>query len=245
MFVCESHLKRKTALLIALVMVTSIVLSYLVYARFFARYFFPGKYDKSIIRNTDNVEEENALAVAENADYSAIFNVQRFTTWDDSNETWPYTWANLIDSQVIEYYDDRFESLKGTSQSIEFHYETNVYTWDQIHVVYIPAPTGGNIHNDSIQVLSQNGSLLFENADFTGPTWGMQFAYRYNSEHQAIQANQIDFSFSKSYVIEMQLKYNEVWGSLAAFYADVYQIIIVDQNFVPRLLCVQSAKGIS
>lgn len=201
-------------------------------------------YERTIIRNTSNVEEANALTVAENSNYSDIFNLQRFTTWNH-NETWAYTWANFIDTQVIEYYDYRFESLRGKPRGIKFHYEANVSTWDQIRVVYVPAPEGANIYDDAMQILSLNGSVLFENAKYTGPRWGMQFAHRNDSEYQRIVAEEINFSLSESYVIEMTLTYNEIWGPLAAFYVKVYQIIIVDQNLVPSLYCVQSDQLIS
>jgi hypothetical protein len=161
------------------------------------------------------------------------------------NETWAYTWANFIDTQVIEYYDDRFENLKGEAGGIKFRYEANVFTWDQIRVVYVPAPEGASKYNDAIQILSPNGSVLFENAQYTGPRWGMEFAYGNGSEYQRIPAEEINFSLSKSHVIEMTLDYDEYWGPLAAFSVSVYQIIIVDQYFVPLLFSVQSTGTIS
>jgi len=201
----------------------------------------PPIYEKTIIRNTGNVKEANALTIAETSNYSDILDLQRFTTWNH-NETWPYTWAKFIDTQVIEYYDDRFENLKGEPLGIEFHYEASVFTWDQIRVVYAHAPQGASIHDDAIQILSPNGSVLF---DYTIPTWGMRFAYRNDSEYQEIIAEEINFSLPKSYVIVMTLNYDERWGPLAAFSARVYQIVIVDQDFVPCLFCVQSSEGIS
>ena len=226
-------------LLIALVIIVFILIFY-----FLLFLFIAGKYEKAIVRNTSNVEEANALTFAENSNYSGIFNLQRFTT-SNHNETWPYTWANFIDTQVIEYYDNRFENLKGEPKSIRFHYEANVFTWDQIRVVYVPAPEGGNIYDDAIQILSPNGSVLFENAQYTGPRWGMLFAYRNDSEYREVMAEEINFSLSKSYVIEMKLIYDETWGPLAGFVVDVYQIIIVDQDLVPFLFCVQSKQFIS
>ena len=206
------------------------------------------KYERTIVRNTSNIEEANALTIAENSNYTEIFNLQRFTTWNH-DETWAYTWANFIDTQVIKYYDDRFENLKGRiigkPEGIKFRYEANVFTWDQIRVVYVPPPEGASIYDDAIQVLSLNGSVLFGNAQYTGPRWGMKFAYWNDSECQRITAEEIDFSLSKSYVIEMTLNYDEVWGPLAGFLVGVYQIIIVDQDFSPFLFCVQSSQGIS
>lgn len=227
--------------MLTIVIIISISISYLLWFFYSKR---SDAYERTNIRNTSNVEEANALTIAENSNYSDIFNLQRLTTWDH-NETWAYTWANFIDTKVIEYYDDRFENLKGKAGGIKFHYQANVSTWDQIHVLYVPAPKGANIYDDAIQVLSPNGSVLFENARYTGPRWGMLFAYWNDSEYQETVAEEIDFSLSKSYVIEMTLRYDEMWGPLAGFIARVYQIIIVDQNFVPFLYCVQSMQGIS
>lgn len=232
-------MRRKIGLMLTIVIIVSMSISYFLLSLFSA-----GEYEKAIVRNTINVEEANALTITENSNYSDIFNLQRFKAWDH-NETWEYTWANFIDTKVIEYYDDRYENLRGKPRGIKFHYQANVSTWDQIRVLYVPAPKGANIYADAIQVLSPNGSVLFENAQYTGRIWGMRFAYRNDSEYQEIVAEEIDFSLSKSYVIEMTLSYDETWGPLAAFIVWVYQIIIVDQDFVPFLYCVQSVQGIS
>lgn len=231
------HFKKRYApthlLLIALVIIVSISISY------FSLPLLSGTYKKAIVRNTDNVEETNALTIAENINYSDIFNLPRFTPGE-------YTWANFIDTNVIEYYDYRFENLKGKPERVEFNYVANVFTWSQIRVVYVPAPEGEtNLDADAIQVLSINGSVLFENAQYTGARWGMLFAYRNDSEYKRIKAEGINFSLSKSYVIEMKLVYDETWGPLAGFGCQMYQIIILDQDFVPFLLCVQSDHFIS
>lgn len=241
-------MKRKIALVIALVMIFSISISYLIWSLYLYRDTHP-EYERTIARNTSNLQEANALTIAENSDYSTIFDLQRFTAMNH-NETWAYTWANFIDTQVTEYYDDRFENLKGKigdikPKSIRFHYEADVFAWDQIRVIYIPAPEGGSIYDDSIQILSANGSVLLENAQYTGPRWGMKFAYWNGSEYQRITAEDINFSLAKSYVIEMTLRYDEIWGPLAAFFAKVYQITIADQHFMPLLLCIQSDQLIS
>ena len=233
-------MRRKTGLIIAIVVIISISISYVLSFRYIHRDTRP-IYEKTIIRNTSNVEETNALTIAETSNYSNILDLQRFTTWNH-NETWPYTWAKFIDTPVIEYYDARFENLKGKPLDIEFHYGANVFAWDQIRVVYAPAPQGASIHDDAIQILSPNGSVLF---DYTIPTWGMRFAYRNVSEYQEIKAGEINFSLSKSYVILMTLNYKERWGPLSAFSSRVYQIVIVDQDFVPCLFCVQSSESIS
>jgi hypothetical protein len=200
---------------------------------------------KSIVRNTDNAEEETALLAAENANYTDIFKVERFKGFSNSSDYSRYTWANFIDAEVIKYYDNRFESLEGKPKDIEFSYEANVYAWNQIHIVNGSPPENGSRYDDSITVSSPNGTILFKNADCTGPNWGMVFFYGNSSGYREIQAGTIDLEFSNCYVMEMKLKYSEVHGPLAAFISDVYEIIIVDKNFTPLLLCIQSIYAVS
>jgi hypothetical protein len=227
-------MRRKIVLLFVAVLAVALIAASLFLITRFVLNSGSGVYEKSIVRNTDNAEEEQALSAAENSDYLTIFNITRFT------ESGTYTWASCIDNAVINYYDSRFENMKGKPEETEFHYEANVYAWSDIRVV-MPE----NANNDTIRVLSANGMVLFENADYTGPSWGMQFALRNGSEYQKIQPSEVNFTFSKSYVVEMKLRYSEVYAPLAAFYSDVYQIIVVDENYVPQLLCVQSENLIS
>jgi hypothetical protein len=192
------------------------------------------KYERTIARSPNTIEETNALAIAEDFNYTSIFGLQGFTT-RDHNDTWAYTWANFIDTQVIDYYNYRFEALKGRvlakPEGIRYHYQANVSTWDQVHVVY----------DDAIQVLSRNGSVLWQNSHYV--TSLMKFAYRNASGYQRIAAEEINFSLSKSYVVEMTLEYDEMWGPLAGFVVGNYQIVVVDQDFAPFLCCVESWQG--
>jgi len=221
-------------LLIALLIIVSISIYY-----FSLPLLSAGTYEKAIVRNTDNVEEAHALTIAENINYSDIFNLPAFTSWDQ-NEDWGYTWTEFIDANVVEYYDYRFENLKGQPERIDFHYVANVFTWSQIQVVYVPVPKGETRVDDAIHILSTNGSILY-----TVEKWETSFAYRNNSEYRRVEAEEINFSLPKSYVIAMKLEYDETWAPLAGFGCNVYQTIILDQDFAPFLLCVQSDHYIS
>lgn len=206
---------------------------------------FGVSFEKSIIRNTSSSDEETALTTAENLDYSGIFNLQRYATLGHVRDPWPYTWAQFIDTQVIEYYDYRFESLRGTPQGIDFSYDATVIRCDQIRVMYVPAPENGSIYDDALQVLGSNGTILLENPKYSGPAWGMRFALHNDFKYQEISAEEIDFTLSQAYIVEMTLEYNEVWGPLAAFFSRVYQVTIVGEDFEPFLLCVLSKELIS
>lgn len=229
--------------MIALLMAASAAVSYILLTSLNTGSNSPSSYEKSILRNTDDEEERKALSAAENINYTDIFKVERFQSSNFSDYS-HYTWANFIDAEVIKYYDDRYENLKGKPEDIDFRYEANVYAWDQFRI-HTPPRENEDYYNDTIRVLSPNGTILFQNANFTGPNWGMKFTYRNGSSYQEIPAYEINLSFSNSYVVEMKMQYSEIYAPLAAFFSDNYQIIVLDQNFVPLLLCVQSKKIIS
>jgi len=245
-------LKRKIALVISLVIVIFIVISIPISYLIWFRHLRPApgpSYERGISRKTSNLQELYALAIAETSNYSHIFNVERFSTYNH-NETWPYTWANFIDTQVIKYYDNRYENLKARTdftrpEYIRFHYEANVHAWDQIHVVYVPAPEGASTSAGSIQILSQNDSVLLKPPQYAGLSSGMKLAYGNDSEHQVIAGEEIDFSLTKSYVVEMTLTYDEFYNGLAAFFVEVYQIVVVNQSLMPLLFCVESVGVIA
>ena len=189
-----ASLRRNKILAICLAMLIVVAAIYLVLDNF--RVIPNGKYDKSIVRNTDNIQEEYALAAAENANYSGIFETERFDGSSDPEAylhpgTYlEYTYANFIDAQVTKYYDSRFESLKGKPRTMEYSYEATVYKWDQIRFLNGPRTDNQTGSNDSIIIMSPNGTTLFENPQFTGPNWGMRFAYNNGSEFELVGCRQ-------------------------------------------------------
>src|SRR4030042_1674366 len=100
-----ASLRRKILLLIALLMAASVAISYILLISLNTGSNSPGGYEKSIVRNTDDEEERNALSAAENINYTDIFKVERFQSSNFSDYS-QYTWANFIDADVIKYYDD-------------------------------------------------------------------------------------------------------------------------------------------
>ena len=226
-------MKRKIGLLIISVLVVSIVVSYLALTRFAPSLFTHGEYKRAITRDFDNVEEENALIIAENINYPDIFHLTRLR-----ETTGPYkeTWANCIDTQVIEYYDDRLENLKGVRGKIEFEYEANVSTWKLIRLVS---------SQSHMRVQSSDGIVLHETIQYPYSGWDMKFAHRNDSRYFAISAKEINVTLSMGYIVQMTMRYYEWWSSLAAFLVDNYQLIVMDQDFTPLLVCLQSVQGIS
>ncbi len=239
-------MRRKTIALITLTVIVLVVVSYFAVAQLDAIINRGGKYDKSIVKNVSTPEEEQALFAAENANYTNIFQMERFDGSSDPDSYLhpglylEYTYANFIDSEVLHYYGTRFESLKGKTKLTEYNYEANVHTWSNIRFSTGPMVDNASRYNDTITISSPNGTVLFRNADYTGASWGMKFAYRNGTTYQMLDAGGIDLDFADCYVVEMNLKYSETYAPLAAFFSDVYQIVIVDKNFVPVFLCVQS-----
>ncbi len=232
-------LRRKSLLLAVVILIIAIVSSYVLLTKLNMNnnaYTF----SKSITRNTSNTEEEHALSVAESTDYADIFNMSLLTGlgfgWQDNvNDYSNYVWAQLVDSEVINYYDMRSSILKGNA-SITYSYNATVHSWNQIHIAHVSMLDNA----DSITVLSSNGTILFQNSG-----WVTNYAYYNGSWHQSINASEISFDLAKSYIIEMDLQYMETYAPLAAFYSHVIQTVIMDENYQPRLLATFNSNVIS
>lgn len=197
--------------------------------------------EKSIIRNTDTPEEENALQAAENINYTDIFKIGRLTglglSSSNLSDYSQYTYANFIDAEVLNYYEARYESLKGKLWSMGFYYNANVSAWDKIQAVYVTPPT---MYPDTVRISGSNGTILNEYSGYE-----CRYAYGNNSGIQEIQASAIDFELSNCYIVEMRLDYSEAPGNLSGFHCIVYQTVIVDGNLKPLLICVQPEQAIS
>ena len=210
------------------------------------------KYERNIARNLDNSEEENALAVAENINYSAIFSQERFDgSTDPEAYLHPgiyleYTYANFIDSTAIDYYETRYNDLqgKGYPRQIEMTYEANVQKWTEIRVFNSAPPENVTWYNTTVVFSAPDGSVLFQNTGFFGKEYGFRFTYKNQSGYQTLEPV-FDLTFSDCIIVEMKLLYSETYAPLAAFWSDVYQIVVLDQNFEPVLLGLEARKVIS
>jgi hypothetical protein len=206
----------------------------------------PQKYERRIARNFENQEEERALIVAESINYSSIVSSERFAGSSDPEAylhpgTYlTYTYANFIDSEVIKYYEARYNSLhgKGDPKQIELTYEANATKRSEFRVFNSPAPEGVTWHNTTVVISAPDGSFNLRNSG------QMKFFYKNQTSYQMTEWG-YDFNFSDCYVVEMKLVYSEIYAPLAAFWSDVYQIVVLDQNFVPVLLGVESQNVVA
>ncbi len=195
-----------------------------------------GRFERSIVRNASNNEEWTALTVAETVDYSEIFKETRF---EGRTGYQYYTWANFVDSQVIEYYD-RFDAharntLRGEAEGIEFRYEANVSTWNQIRIEY---------RASAIEIRSLDGTALYETKEFH-PSVGVKFAFRNDTKYQGVSAGELNFTMPMGYIVDMSFYYREYYAPLAAFSSRVHQIVVLNQTFTPILLGGARRKAIS
>ena len=234
---------KKALLIIAVCTVAVIVMSLFVWIQFHPE--IPHKYEKSIVRNFDTQDEERALLAVESINYSAIVSLERFDGSSDPEAylnpgTYlAYTSANFIDSEVIDYYETRYDNMqgKGDPGRIELTYEANVTKRSDFRIYNSPAPEGVAWHNITIVMSTPNGSVSFNSGH-------MQFFYRNQSGYQMIEW-EYDFNFSDCYVIEMKLAYSETYAPTAAFFVNIEQIVVLDQDFVPVLVGVASGMAVA
>lgn len=233
---------RKRAIVITVCLVALIATALLVWDLLQLQ--IPPKYEKTIARNFDSQEQETALLAAESIDYSAITSFKRFGSSDPEAYLHPgtylaYEWTNFIDSEVIDYFETRFESQRGKlfPRQIELNYEANVNSYSDFRIYNSPAPEGVAWHNITVVMSAPNGSVSFNSGQ-------MQFFYKNQSSYEIIQW-EYDFNFSNCHVIEMKLKYSEIYASTAGFFSNVHQIVVLDQNHMPVLVGLESGMAVS
>jgi len=237
---------KKVPLIVAVGAVALIVISLFVWVQFHPE--SPHKYERAIARNFDTQEEEKALSAAESINYSAISSLERFDGSSDSEAylhsgTYlAYTGANFIDTEVINYYQTRYDNLQGKEdpkypKGIELNYEANVTKFSEFRIYNSPAPEGVTWHNTTIVMSASNGSVSFNSGN-------MQFFYRNQSDYQLTEW-EYDFNFSDCYVVEMKMVYSEYYAPVAAFWSNVNQIVVLDHNFVPVLIGLESGTAVS
>ncbi len=235
---------KKTLVILAVCMAALVAMSYFTWSQLFPQ--IPQRYERNIARNVDNQEEESALVAAESVNYSTITSLERFDGSSDPQAylnpgTYlEYTYANFIDLEVINYYETRYDSLqgKGYPRQIKLNYEANVTKRSEFRVYNSPPPEGAAWYNTTIVISAPDGSVAIKDPAH------MQFFYQNQSGYQMVERG-YDFNFSDCYVVEMELVYSEGYAPTAAFWSDTDQIVVLDRNFSPVLVGVESQKAIA
>lgn len=203
------------------------------------------RYEQNIVRNFNNQEEENALKTAESINYTAVSLMQRFEgSSDPENYLHPgtyldYTCANFIDQQSLNYYQTRYENQQNKTypKGIQFSYEANVTKWTEILVYHNPAPQNATWQNNMITISTLNGTVKYSLED-------MPFFFKNQSTFQKLEGN-YDLNFSDCFMVKMKLVYSEYYNPLAAFWANIFQIVIMDRNYQPLIVGLESGTMVS
>ena len=213
---------------------------------------------RSVIRNFNTDKEESALTAAETADYlaiatsSAIEISKRFEGSSDT-ETYiqpelyrSYMWANFIDLEIINYYQNRYDYQQKQifrPRNVTFTYNANVTHLEQLHIFNTIQQEQGTTYSVGSNGLIQNEPvtwnitvITFYDPDKSIPLLTVRpfehILYRNQSEYQTLSKN-FDLNFSNCYLVEMNLEYSQISGPVTAFTSIVQQIVVLDQNLVP------------
>ncbi len=206
---------------------------------------FPQRYQRNVDRNFESSEEKNALSEAESLNYTTITSKQRFDDNTDPqaylnpSKYLSYICPNFVDVEVLSYYEARYVNQQGKEypKQIDFDYSANASKCSDLRIYNSLPPPNVTWHNTTIVIASPNYSGTINSGS-------MQFFYKNQSSYQTTEWG-YDFTFSDCYLVKMRLEYSEFYASLAAFYARVDQIAVLDHNFEPLLVGLESGMAVA
>jgi hypothetical protein len=112
-----------------------------------------------------------------------------------------------------------------------------VNSYSDFRIYNSPAPEDVAWHNITVVMSAPNGLVSFNSGQ-------MQFFFKNQSSYEMTQW-EYDFNFYNCHVIEMKLRYSEFYASTAAFFSNVHQIVVLDQNNTPVLVGLESGMAVS
>jgi hypothetical protein len=194
------------------------------------------KYTRYIDRSFSSPKEETALTTAESINYSQIISQGRFQESSNPETYSDYVYANFIDSDVLDYYDVRYDVQERqirlqSPKGVTFTYQANATQFSEFQIYNSPAPDGVSWHNITIVKCTPSGLTTYNSGN-------MQFFYKNQSNYQLTQWG-YNFNFTNCCVVEMKLRYSEYYAPVAAFISEVYQIVVLDQDLTPVLVGVE------
>jgi hypothetical protein len=187
----------------------------------------------SVVRNFGTLDEERAIVTAESIDYVAITGNERLSLHGSEDYKHlgtyiSYAYANFIDAEVIKYYQERYDYQQKQTRpkSVTLNYVANV-----TQLAHVSITNDG----DSFVLYDTDNSVALTATNF----WSSDayVFYKNQVEYQKLQSD-VNLNFSDCYFIEMTCQYSEYYAPLAAWWAKTCQIVILDQNFVPVLICI-------
>jgi len=182
--------KKPVIIIIAVIIIIIIV-------RFFIMY---GHYNRKIERNIDNKDEEKALEIVENYNYSEIFNLERYLYGK---------WANFIDSDVIEHYNEEYEKLKEqwARRNVKLNYKTEVYNLSNLEINYDYIPV-----YDEYKLKINDTNEKFVNV--RGEVLPNLIAIFNGSNYSKFDINKdFEIDFSEIYLVYLNFEFWDFWGA--------------------------------
>jgi hypothetical protein len=193
----------------------------------------------SIVRNFDTPDEERALTTAESVDYTVITGKECIYMRGSEDYKQPgtyisYAYANFIDVEVLKYYQERYDYQQKQTRpkGVTLNYIANV-----THLTHARITNDG----DTFVFYDIDNSAALITTKFW-PSDSHVF-YKNQTEYQNLQSD-INLNFSNCYFIEMTCQYSEYYASTAAWWAETRQIVILDQNLTPILICIYEAPHV-
>lgn len=195
-------------------------------------FFSPGEYHIKIERDYNTEKEKISIEVAEEFDYSSIFNISRFDP--------EFHYNNYIDSEVISNYsaviEERREKNDQSYNSLRYKAEALSLSTCRI-----------NCNRNSLCIESDNKSYI-ESHFFDDHVWYSSMIAIFNDTYMRIAYqihDDIQINLTNVILVRMELAYAHSWGSLAAVYSDTYQYIILDEDFEPIFIAIKYYHTIS
>jgi len=190
-----------------------------------------GHYSRDIERYYDTEDEGKAIETAEYLNYTNYTSLPR---WEDS-------WANYIDSDVIEHYNSSYQRDMENEREADVTFK--YYAWAE----FFPQ-MDLRLKKDRFElVVRVNGDDPFNDREarniyyyldyeemFLGHmengSWSVD---KYSSYGGGAYRNDVDLylHFNNSYFVKMYLSYDDIWGSLAARYVETFQFVVLDSEF--------------
>jgi hypothetical protein len=189
----------------------------------------------SIVINVDTPNEERALTTAESVYYTAITGKEHIymrgsEDYKHLGTYISYAYANFIDAEVLKYYQERYDyQQKQTSpKGVTLNYMANV-----TQLAHVSITNDGDV----FVFYDVDNSVALTTAIFWYPVSDTHIFYKNQTGYQKLRSD-VNLNFSDCYFVEMTCRYHEYYAPLAAWWAETRQIVILDQNFVPVLICI-------
>jgi hypothetical protein len=189
-----------------------------------------GRYERDIVRNTSNDIDKKVINISENLNYSEIFGIDRF------DEAGDIQWANYIDTEVLDYYNSRYDSLKSedAKHDVELFYEADVYEIQKLEIRY-----NYNEKSDEYSMKVYNSEQrMYEFTNVVFP----EVAISSNGSSYSFPDMETDWelNYILVYLCRLDLDFWDQWGVKAGTGIYVNQILVMDTNFEPLFILIDT-----